>query len=268
MRLKLLIALFSMEVRRRMSYRLDFWVTAVLNFVAAVIIPWFFWGAVYARSPQGELNGYSLKDMLLYVCVAVLVGRLVRGMEHVADVATDIYEGTLNRYLLYPASYLSLRYPQHLGALLPNILQVFIFLPFVIWLVGGSANMSVTSFLMAIPLILLANLLYYRLAFPMQTVAFWADNVWSLVVMIHMTASLLGGGMIPLALFPESAGAILKDLPFAGLYDLPIRTLLGNVGTMEYVWALLLGTIWCGELYLLGMALWRRGELSYTGVGI
>ena len=265
---RLFFALFNTEMRKRMSYRLDFWVTTILIFISAVLIPWFFWGAIYAQAPGEEINGYTLKEMLLYVCVAILVGRLVRGAEHVEDVQDDIYQGSLNRYLLFPANYLSMKCPQHLGRLLPNMLQVFLFLPLVVWVVGDTANISPLSVLMAIPMILLANLLYYLLVFPLQTVAFWADNVWSLMVMVRMCANLLGGAMIPLALFPESTAQVLRYLPFACFFDLPVRTMLGQCGPVEYLRGIALCLVWSAILYLVGRLVWQRGERSYTGVGI
>ena len=264
----LFIALFSTEVRRRMSYRLDFWISLILNFIAAVVIPWFFWGAIFASSGGREINGYSLTEMLLYVCLSVLVGRLVRGAEFVEDVANDIYQGTLNRYLLYPAGYLNLKYAQHLGALLSNMLQAFIFLPLVVWIVGSPGELSLLSLAMALPIILLANLLYYLMVFPIQAIAFWADNVWSLVVMTRMAAGLLGGGMIPLALFPDRVSAVLQVLPFACFFDLPIRTMLGQVGLREWLAGLALVSVWCVIFYAVGQLLWRKGERSYSGVGI
>jgi ABC-2 type transport system permease protein len=255
-------------MRKRMSYRLDFWVTTVLVFVSSILIPWFFWGAIYAQADGEEINGYSLKEMLLYICVAILVGRLVRGAEHVADVADDIYQGTLNRYLLYPANYLSMKYPQHLGGLLPNILQMFIFLPLAILVVGDQASISFPSLLLAIPLLLLANLLFYLMVFPLQAVAFWADNVWSLMIMLRMASILLGGAMVPLALFPEAARDILRFLPFACFYDLPVRCLLGEVHGVDWIFALLLGSAWCIVLHIIGQVVWLKGEHSYSGVGI
>ena len=76
------------------------------------------------------------------------------------------------------------------------------------------------------------------------------------------------GAMVPLALFPDSLAQVLRWLPFACLYDLPVRTLLGQVGLAEWSRALLLGGSWCGVFYLAGMLVWSRGERSYTGVGI
>ena len=40
-----------------------------------------------------------------------------------------------------------------------------------------------------------------------KAVAFWADNVWSLMVTQRFVSALLGGAMLPLAVFPESAQA-------------------------------------------------------------
>src|SRR5439155_16248880 len=46
----------------------------------------------------------------------------------------------------------------------------------------GSGELAVTpaSAALAAPAVLVANLLYYAMGFPVQSVAFWADSVWSL----------------------------------------------------------------------------------------
>ena len=36
----------------------------------------------------------------------------------------EIYEGTLTRYLLFPTQYLPFKYAQHLGQMVPGLLQL------------------------------------------------------------------------------------------------------------------------------------------------
>ena len=99
-------------------------------------------------------------------------------------------------------------------------------------------------------------------------VAFWADNVWSLNVMLRFTSELLGGMMLPLSLFPQWAQDVLVWTPFPYLFYVPVMTLLGR-GRAGGVAA---GRGRLGGLdrveRFVSLAVWRRGTLAYTGVGI
>ena len=86
----------------------------------------------------------------------------------------------------------------------------------------GAIAMSLVS-------ILMGNLLYFLMGYPIHAVAFWADNVWSLDVARRVIAMLLGGGMLPLTLFWPWAQDVLAYLPFRYCYAVPAETLLGRV---------------------------------------
>lgn len=195
---------FSLELRKQMSYRVDFWVNSLFAFVAAIGVMYYLWKSIYADLNGQTIGGYSLGGMITYYLLVILIGRLVRGSQQIMTIATDIYDGGLTRYLLYPTSYLSFKYAEHLGTLLPVMAQVVFFgLAAPLFLdLPPEFHFSFINLLLALVIILLANLLYFLLSLPLQLVAFWADNVWSLVVMLHFIGALLGGAMLPMELFP------------------------------------------------------------------
>ena len=79
MSVRLFFQIASMEARRRMSYRVDFWINSVAGFAAEFAIVWFLWKAMFAESGADVIAGYTFEQVLLYYVVAILVGRLVRG---------------------------------------------------------------------------------------------------------------------------------------------------------------------------------------------
>ncbi|MFT4543210.1 MAG: ABC-2 type transport system permease protein [Planctomycetota bacterium] len=267
---RLFLHAFSTEARKWMSYRADFWLTAVFAFVAHFGVAYCLWRAIFDGAQHAEVAGYSFDHMLLYYVLAILFGKLVRGSDRMADVAQDIYEGSLSRYLVYPTSYFGFKYAQHLGQLVPAgvqlgvlaILYTFI-LPFPQEVTIGAVNIA-----MACGSILVANLLFYSMSVPLQAVAFWADNVWSLVVMMRFVTGLLGGAMLPLALFPEWAQEWLLWLPFRYLYDFPIAVLTGQVTLGRWLLGIALGLTWIALIGAVTRIVWRRGMLAYSGVGI
>jgi ABC-2 type transport system permease protein len=265
---RLFLHVLSIEARSRMSYRADFWITATVAVVGELALLFFLWKAVFAGAGASKIAGYDLDAMLLYYGLAVLFGRLVRGPDLGGTTSQDIYEGGLNRYLVFPVPYFGFKYAQHLGSLFPAVLQTLVFglcLPLLLEVPEGVGPVSIVAGLLAT---LAANLLFFLLSFPLQAVAFWAENVWSLAVALRFTASLLGGAMLPLALFPDGARAALDVLPFRALFDFPLLALLGRLSPAEYALRMAHCLAWCAAIGWVGRAVWRRGTLQYSGIGM
>ncbi|MGQ0614371.1 MAG: ABC transporter permease [Planctomycetaceae bacterium] len=268
MRARLFLQIASVEARRRMSYRVDFWITSALGFLVEFGALYFLWRAMFLSAPQ--MGGWTFEAVILYQVAVVLLGKLVRGPEFEGVISQDIYEGGLNRYLVYPLGYLRFKYAQHVGSLLPAALQLVLFGGWFLLFLDPPEGSGVTpgSLAMALGAVAAGNLLHFLMSFPLQAVAFWADNVWSLTVAMRLVTALLGGVMVPLALFPGWARDLLAWTPFPSLFALPAETLLGRVGAAEWARGLLVGLAWCAAFAAAGRAVWRRGDLQYSGVGI
>jgi ABC-type uncharacterized transport system permease subunit len=125
---RLFISVFSLEARKLMSYRADFWINAVIGLRGPVRRDvWFLWQALYRESGQSTIRGWTFPMMILYYVLAILVGKLVRGSDHLGDIAQDIYDGGLTRYIIYPTGYFSFKYAQHLGNVVPAMVQLVLF---------------------------------------------------------------------------------------------------------------------------------------------
>ena len=266
---RLFFQVFSIEARKLMSYRTDFWITAVVGFLAQFGLAYYLWDAIYTDARE-EIGGYTFEGMVLYYVLIILVAKLVRGSTYTNEIATDIYEGSLSRYIVYPTSYFGFKYAQHLGNVVPALIQLVLFgaLYLLFLKLPADARITPLSAGMAAVSVLVANLLFYAITAPLQAVAFWADNVWSLVVMMRFISNLLGGAMVPLSLFPAWSRQLLDALPFRYLYDFPVNTLLGKVAPGEWLFGLAVSLVWLGIIVAATRLVWRRGMLSYTGVGI
>lgn len=260
----------SVEARKLMSYRADFWINAVAAFAVEITIAWALWTAIFAESGQARIGGFSLSGMVLYYVLALLLGKLIRGEDRQSTIARDIYYGSLTRYLLFPVGYFGMKYAEHLGNLLPALTQLFLFgagatLAFDFRSVGDIGPQTVAATVAAVAL---GNLLAFLMVYLLEAVSFWADNVWSLAVMLRFMGNLFGGQLLPLNLFPEWAQAVLDWLPFRFLFYFPVMTLLGRVAAAQWLAGMAVGLAWCGLLALAARQVWRRGYLVYTGVGI
>jgi ABC-2 type transport system permease protein len=267
---RLLLTLAGGEARRLMSYRSDFWITTVASFAVDIAVAWFVWAAIFDSEGQAAIGGYTREGMILYYLLALLLGRLVRGAEREDSIAEDIYSGQLTRYLLFPAGYFELKYAEHLGQLVPSLTQTVLF--------GGAALLfldlaslgqptlaTVAATLVAVAL---GNLMSFLLASLVESIAFWVDNVWSLSVLMRFAAYFLGGQMVPLDLLPPWLGALTEILPFRFMFFFPAVTLTGRIGWAEWLGGIGLCAVWILLLALATRWVWRRGFLTYTGVGI
>jgi ABC-2 type transport system permease protein len=270
MRLRLLWDVFTVQVRKRMSYRADFWINSVAGILVSLSVFWFLTYAMFTASGQETLGGYTERGMILYYVFVTLTGRIVQSNDLEMGISQDIYEGSLTRYLLYPVSYPAVKYAEQAGAIAPHLIQLALFGILAPLFVGipGDVHITPVSVVMAAATLALANLLHYLLVIPIQAVSFWADNVWSLVIAKGILFHFLGGMYVPLSLFPEKAQAILAWLPFPYLFSFPARTLMGRVGPTEWSVGMLVCAAWCLIAAGVGRWIWRRGDLQYTGVGI
>jgi ABC-2 type transport system permease protein len=215
MRPRLFWNVFTIEARKRMSYRADFWINSVAGILVNFSVFWFLTHALFEASGRSTLAGFTPRGMVLYYVFAILTGRIVQSNEMELGIAQDIYEGSLNRYLIYPVPYAAVKFAEQAGALAPQMVQMVLFGVVAPLMVGIPEEIHITpaSVAMCLVSLALANLLHYLLIFPIHAVAFWADNVWSLMVAERFAISLLGGLLLPLSLFPDWVRAPLSWLP-------------------------------------------------------
>lgn len=260
---------FSIEIRKVLSYRVDFWMQFLANVLAQVAIAYFLWKAIYDYRGVDELGGYSFAAMMLYYLCVPLVNRMIRGPE-MAFISQEIYDGTLNRYLIYPISFFGYKYVAHMAQSFIYALQFLVGIGVygLLFDIPPDVRLGWTSFVMGFGAGFIGSLLYFIFASILELVAFWADNVWSLLVMLRFFIHFFGGALIPLSLFPEWSRPILDILPFGYLASFPIRCFMGDLNWLDWTKGLLIMTLWIIVLSRILWKVWHRGTLQYTGVGI
>ncbi len=263
------VAVFSMELRRILTYRMDFWIQFVGSLLAQFGVAWFLWKAIYTHGDLNHVGPFSFSGMMLYYLAAPLVGKIIQSSE-IGHMSEDIYSGTLNRYLLYPVSFFRYKLAAGMAQSAVFALQFMLVLAVVAAVAGvpEEFHLSAGGMLGAALAILLGGYLHFVMISAIELSAFWADNVWSLVVITRFLTGLLGGAMIPLALFPDWAVRSLHLLPFPYFVSFPVETLFGMQSPARWAAGMITMALWAVGGTLLYRALWRSGQLQYTGVGI
>lgn len=260
---------WSLEVRQLLSYRADFWIDFAGSLVVQVVLAYFLWRAIFDFRGVEVIAGFTFESMMLYYVLVPLIEKITRGQE-MGFLSREIYDGTLNRYLIYPVNLFAYKLVQHGAIATLALLQLIVVLAVGKLALGQPAGIELTlgNAVAGLAAAMLVGVLYFLLAGCLEMVAFWADNMWSLLIMLRFGIRLLGGGMIPLALFPAWSQPILDKLPFGYLLSFPVRTLMGQVGPAEYAGGLLVLLTWIAVFAAVTALIWRRGTLQYSGVGI
>jgi ABC-2 type transport system permease protein len=257
----------KLEAKRIFSYRVDFWMQFVVTAFAEVVIAYYLWLNVYEQNPQKLIGGYDFHHMLFYYIFVPLVGRAVRSQEDWST-AREIYEGGLTKFLIFPISFISYKFLQKIVYSGLSVFQMFLALLVVQFVLHIDIPWNLQNFALGLVATFVSMILYSTISTTLELVAFWADVVWSLGVMLRFIAMFFGGAMIPLSLFPEWSHQIVYASPFPYMFSVPIRTFLGELTAQQSIQGILITCLWVFPFWGLMLFTYKRGLKNYTGVGI
>ncbi|MEQ1875032.1 MAG: ABC-2 family transporter protein [Bdellovibrionia bacterium] len=259
---------YSLALRNLISYRVDFWVSFLGTLVVQVMVAYFLWSSIFELRGVSEIGGYTFELLIFYYVLAPLVEKSTMA-DAWTNISDDIYQGTLTRYIVYPMPVLPHKYLTHLAKTTVGLMQLFLTLGVLALFfdLPPGLNVSPLSALQALVIIFAASYLFFIINLATEMVAFWADNVWSLLVMLKFAVSILGGGYFPLTFFGDRARAILELLPFSFFISFPIRCFRGDVGMAEWIQGLVLIFAWSVAFTIVAQVIWARGSKNYAGVG-
>lgn len=261
-------SLVSQELRRVFSYRVNFWMQFFTQTIGEVAVAYYLWRAIFEGQGVTKIGDFTFDGIVSYYIFVALAGRIIRGRENFL-VSSEIYEGSLTKYLLYPVNYLVMKLSEHFGFVLLSILQLTIGLVGLMLIFSDSFGVfeNPERFFLGVLASVSASFFYYMLLFTVELVSFWADNVWSLSVMARFIVGFFGGIVVPLSLMPAWAQEILALTPFPSIGSIPVRLFIGDAGLNDFLWAQGLLLMWMIPLLLISSWMWRAGTYRYTGVG-
>lgn len=264
-----IISVFKMEMRQLLTYRADFWVNFLGHSLITFTLAYFLWSSIFTYNQVETLNSMTMNDMIIYYLLAPQMLRIQQG-SNIGNISREIYEGSLNKYLLYPVNYYTFKLTTYLAHVSFYIFQLF-FVILIYKLVINQRDVLDLSILKVVALILvlyLSSLVYFMMSSIIELIAFWADNIWSLSIILRMMTSFLGGAMIPLSFFPEWSQNLINYTPFPYLISFPISILLEEISIEKILSRSLLIIVWAMIFFVLSQFIWHKGKYKYSGVGI
>ncbi len=257
----------KLEAKRFLSYRVDFWLQFAVNVMAEITVAYFLWEAIYQGSLTTVIGGYTFHQMLMYYLFVPFVGRMVKSLEDFS-LATEIREGGLNKFLIYPLSFIQYKIMQKVVYTSLAILQSFLGIFIVAYIIGIKVNFDISNFALGIVAAYASMLLYGMMLMTLEMIAFWADSVWSLGVMLRFIAMFFGGAFIPLNMFPEWSLKILMMTPFPYLFSNTIKTFIGENTFHQSLEGIGITLLWVIPMALIMLGTYRKGLRQYSGIGI
>ena len=262
---------FFQSWQKELNYKADFWVNFVGRMFVALVIPFFMWSAILASMGSTTFQGMDLKDLALYYALANAVFATIQSSLQSGLVSTEIYQGGLSRYLLYPLSFQQYTLTSYLGiasAYGVQLIIVYTVAYFISPTFSAPGFPLASSLAQGILLTIAGNFLIFFLFFLLECIAFWADRVWSLFVMARFMISFFGGRLLPLKAFPLWFQNALEWTPFPHFVAGPVGAFMGKLTWEQTLTHLVAIGVWAIIFWAIGQLLYRQGLKSYSGVGI
>ena len=98
MNARLFLHIASVEARKRMSYRIDFWINTLFGFLAEFGVHFFLALALFAESGSTQIRGFAQPDLVVYFVTVLLIQKIVMG----PDFGGHVSELTLRQILERP----------------------------------------------------------------------------------------------------------------------------------------------------------------------
>ncbi|RME38206.1 MAG: ABC transporter permease [Planctomycetota bacterium] len=259
---------FSVALSERLVYRADFFIATFLRFIP-MITTVLLWRAIYEGAQRDEVGGLRYTQMVSYY-LFVMVARAFGSMPRLAtDVAADIREGGLRKYLLQPIDYIAYHLSLRSAHKLVYFVMAFVPYALVFWLCRGFLPDAPDATALGLSLIslVLAFLLGFSINMLIGLLAFWFLEVASFVHVFMTAQYFLSGHMFPLSLLPDWLQPWITVLPFAYETYYPTLILLQRLDPARALDVIAVQLIWVVVLMGLTRFAWARGLRRYAAFG-
>ena len=257
------LAIIAARFRALLQYRaaaLAGLFTQVFFGLVRIMILRAFYAASVAAAP------ISLPRVVTYVWLGQATLLLVpwRTDEDVAEqinTGNVVYELTrpLDLYGVWFARSLAWRTAPVFLRMLPMFVVAMVIVPLVApgWELAPPP--SAAAFVMWVACFAGAVLVSSALTALMNVTLMWTLTGDGIPMLVATCATMFGGLVIPLPLFPDWIKPVLYALPFAGMLDLPSRVFSGDISLAHAPWVLAHQLAWTLALVALGRWLLSRG---------
>lgn len=255
-------------IQDSMAYRSQVTLWMLTDIVPAIIMP-FVWLAGF--NGRSDIKGFGPGEIVMYYLTMTLLSNFV--VAHVQwEMARDIKEGVLSKFLLYPFSYLRYHY---LGNIAYRMMRVVLFAPFaLLWFLifrdeMGLATLSTLylgwEFWAAL---LMGHLVAFFFALVLGNLAFYFVETTALFIGYYIVMAIFSGQIAPYALLPATLQNIARATPFRYTLSFPLEVMNGRIHGAAFWEGAAYQVFWLLVLYILALVGWKYGTRQYAGAGM
>lgn len=266
--IRLLPHVAAYEWRKTTAFRLGFLLREVLRGVARPAVMMLVYLAMFRSSGATDFRGYRFEDLVAYLIWGAVLNKCLYE-ERTLDLAEQIFDGYITKYLVMPVHYFTLVWGKFLQFTLLQLASSA-----VLWCAGALLMpglwphpASALALGQALVLLLLGAACYHLAHLILNCLAFWLDVVWSLLAMFRFVSFFVAGLLVPVSLMPGWVDSLFRGLfPYWSVFA-PAEILLGRKGSAEFATGALVLLASLVLLHWLALVVWRRGLERYAGVG-
>ena len=265
MKLKRYFTLTRAGIIESLQFRLSAFIMVVGNMLYLIVV-YFLWKAIYASSDSDVVNGMTFNDTLIYLVLATALFNFME-MYTVWEMGRSIQSGKIVLDLLKPMDYRRLLFWSYSGSFVTNffltLLPTFIVVAAV---TNGSIHLGANLVLFILSVVL-AVMINYSIDFIVGTICLYTESIWGINIMKQVIVLLLSGATIPLAFFPEKLRDVVSMLPFAAIYDVPLKLLLWNdmdIASADTWYLIGFQLFWCIVMAVISRLFWKLSLRQIT----
>lgn len=189
------------------------------SFVAAVV-QYFLWNSV------GSSTGENMEGITNYAVLAILFHLLMPMLQTATLISSKVVKGDIITWLIRPFDLLVISFFTQLGK------TIFIFILQVIPLLLSYIlifQLDLENLVSSLPIFILSALLSFFIAFQfgyiIGVLSMFLINVRGIMTLLNGLMVILGGSVVPIAIYPEWLQVITTYMPFYYIMYLPLSLL-------------------------------------------
>lgn len=266
--MKRYLTILGVFVQDSLAYRSQVMLWMLTDIVPAIIMP-FVWLAGF--NGRDNINGFGPGNIVMYYLMMTFLSNFI--VAHVQwEISRDVKEGMLNKFLLYPFSYLRYHY---LGNIAYRLMRCVLFLPFVaVWLYIFRRQLDMETlrslnlgyeFWLALGL---GHLVAFFIALALGMLAFFFIETHFIYWGYYILMAVFSGQLAPYPMMPPLLRAIADWTPFRYTLSFPLEVIHGRAHGPAFWQGALAQLAWLVVLYAIAMVGWRAGTKRYAGTGM
>lgn len=234
-------AVAKIHIHSRWTY---WWDSLATTFFLAIILFVFsqLWKSAFSADESKSIEGFTLPMMIWYYVGAEVIIMSMLPIHRTFE--SEIRDGDVAIRLNKPVNYLGFHLSAFLGEAAVRALFLTVIGALTAWLLVGGIEFKTASVPAILVLYFTTMALNFCYGALIGVTAFWTEDITGLYFVMDRAKWLLGGFLLPVALFPEPLKTVAEHAPFQWMIYAPARA------AVDFSWELWTRTLWNQALLL------------------